>query len=156
MKKHRKWIILLTLFVVLPGLLFYTGCTPLTTVNDQAVQNLRKDLMGSTSSIKTVKVTTWGPWGEIDVYFSDKPPQEITDAVFERVKDFALEDNLASFNQPGHLDLYLSIYTNGEKENPSIEYSSSYYNSNDMTDDSPSNVNGYKTWKTWTSPSPLN
>ena len=132
-------------------MLFFAGCTPLTTVNDKPVKDLRKDLMGIASSIKTVTVTTWGPWAHIDVYFSDKPSQEITDAVFEKVKAFALVNRLESFNDKIP-DLYLSIYMNDERENPSIVYSTSYYNSNDYTDNSPSNVNDYKTWKTWTSP----
>ncbi len=132
-------------------LLLLAGCTPLTTINNKAVKDLRKDLMGITSSIETVKVTAWGPWAKIEIFFSDEPPQDTIDAVFERVKAFPIEGNLKSFNCELP-DVHLYIYINGDKENPSVIYSTSYLNSNDYTDESPSNVNGYKTWTTWTSP----
>jgi hypothetical protein len=144
----KKFSIYIIVFIV--TMLLFTGCTSLETINNKAVKNLRKDLMGITSSIKTVNVTTWGPSAKIDVYFTDKPPQEITDAVFEKVKAFSTEDNLKSFVMR-YMVLSLAFYINGDKENPSIIYHTSYYNSNDMTDDSPSNINGYKTWTIWTS-----
>jgi hypothetical protein len=126
-------------------MLFPAGCTYLHTANTTAVKDMQSDLMKISQSVYSVKVTWIFNQFNIDVFLRDIPKEQVKDSIFDRVKAFTTIDTIEGISSSA-TEVNYRLYVNNNKTDPYLFYSTRYYNTNDQTDRSPGNINGYKCW----------
>lgn len=128
--------------LLLTAVLLFSGCSSNNNINTPSVKDLRKNLSDFSSSIQKVDVSFAAPWLTMNVYFSDEPAQEIVDKVFEMVKTFTTDSTIDEMGLGLDMNIGLYIYT----KSATYSYLTSYYKTDDHTDNSPDNIIDFKVW----------
>jgi hypothetical protein len=127
--------------LLLSAMLLFAGCSSTNEINNTpSVKNLRKSLCDFSSSNR-VDVSFTAPNLYIKIYLSDDDTAPV-DKVFEMVKTFTNDSTIKEMGLGSDINVDLYIFT----KSATYTYSTSYYKTNNNTDNSPDNVIDFKVW----------
>ncbi len=143
------------LIVLFASTLLFAACVnpSVTNIDTDEAKTLIQNVKELDPSIEKVKIIysrqSYAPeFISIDVFCRNQPAQKIVDLILDHTKQFITVENVNRMKLPSSVDVdvFLRIHTDNEKDEPFVQYSTTYYKSNDHTDDSPENIDGFQTW----------
>lgn len=145
-----RWKALCALFLIL-GSAMLGGCSVTHSVSTPAVKELRQDLRQLSPSVQRVHVAFTRPNLTIRADTAGLPDPAVLEAMLERVKAFATVEhvNEAARSVKWRLPVshvHFTVNSDGNAETAEAAYFARYFRTSDASDDSPDNIEAYRTW----------
>lgn len=127
------------------------GCSVTHSVSTPAVKELRQDLKRISPSVQRVQVTFTRPNLTIRVDTKELPDREMLEAMLDRVQAFATVEHVEQAARSANWKIPVSrvhfiVNGDGNAETAEAAYWARYFRTADASDDSPDNIEAFRTW----------